>query len=198
MIPTPTLNLFSKTSELNKFDFSNVIAQFTQFFNSLPGFEFDFSGILATWKMIAFVITVLLSMIFMVILMKLRHLTTIEPSIIEELTPPEPAKGPLYARWSEILKHMDSAKEAEWKFAVIEADKLTDLVLQRAGFQGETMGDRMLSIQEEQLISLGDLWDAHKIRNRLVHDVDYFLRYTEAKQAIDRYEKALRELGAIS
>jgi hypothetical protein len=104
---------------------------------------------------------------------------------------------PMAAKWEEILRHMESTQESEWKFAVIEADKLLDIAIKNAGFQGETLGERLMGIKEGQIGNLQDLWSAHKIRNRLAHDVGYFLRYTEAKQAVRAYEQTLKELRAI-
>lgn len=111
---------------------------------------------------------------------------------------PEAAfKGASQSRWEEILRHVDSAKEAEWKFAVVEADKLVDDLLKKAGYFGDSMGERLSSIEKGQLANLDHLWEAHKIRNKLVHDVNYFLRQAEARQAVKFYEEALRELQAI-
>lgn len=103
----------------------------------------------------------------------------------------------LQARWDEILRHIESTREGEWKFAVIEADKLTDEILKSAGYPGETMGERLMNIEREQLQTLDGIWEAHKIRNRLVHDTNYFLRYSEAKHAIQLYEETLKELEAL-
>ena len=118
-------------------------------------------------------------------------------SLIKEILPPQPATSGLSLRWEEVEKHINSTREAEWKFAVIEADKLVDELLRGAGFPGDTMGDILMNIQPGQLTTLQGLWEAHKIRNRLVHDINYFLRYTEAKRAVGLYEKTLRELQAI-
>ncbi len=110
----------------------------------------------------------------------------------------EPAYGGAsQSRWEEILRHVDSAKEAEWKFAIIEADKLVDDLLKSAGYLGDTMGERLMSIEKGQMANLDGLWEAHKIRNKLVHDVNYFLRQAEARKAIQLYENILRELGAV-
>lgn len=105
--------------------------------------------------------------------------------------------GALSERWKEIRGHLDSPREAEWKLAVIEADKLLDDALAKAGFSGETFGDRLTNIQPGSLVSLDGLWWAHKVRNRLAHELDYFLRYTEAKQAIGYYGQTLEELQLI-
>lgn len=105
--------------------------------------------------------------------------------------------GALHERWNEIMGHLDSARESDWKIAVMEADKLVDDALAKAGFPGDTFGDRLTNIQPGALRALDGVWWAHKIRNRLAHELDYFLRYTEARQAIGYYGQALDELQLI-
>ena len=142
--------------------------------------------------------TIILGVLFVITIIKIRKLTGTNPmSLIKEILPPQPATSGLSLRWEEVEKHINSTREAEWKFAVIEADKLVDELLRGAGFPGDTMGDILMNIQPGQLTTLQGLWEAHKIRNRLVHDTNYFLRYTEAKRAVGLYEKTLRELQAI-
>lgn len=154
-------------------------------------------GFIDTLKIVMTFLTVILAILFVYILLRSRELGD-QPSVISEIAPPAPARGgAMQARWDEILRHMDSAKEAEWKFALIEADKLVDDVLRKAGFPGDMLGERLMNIQEGQLTTLDGLWEAHKIRNRLVHDMDYFLRYSEAKRAIEAYEQTLKELGGL-
>lgn len=105
--------------------------------------------------------------------------------------------GVLRQQWSVIVQRLDSTHESDWKVAVIEADKLVDDALSRAGFPGATFGDRLSNIQPGMLLALDGVWWAHKIRNRLAHEADYFLRYTEARQAVGYYEAALTELQLI-
>jgi hypothetical protein len=111
--------------------------------------------------------------------------------------PPAIVAGVLRDRWNGILAHLDSTRESDWKTAVLEADKLVDDALAKAGFPGATFGDRLSNIQPEALLSLDGVWWAHKVRNRLAHEVDYFLRYTEARQAVGYFEAALAELQLI-
>ena len=106
---------------------------------------------------------------------------------------PEQPAGLLRDRWNALLKYLDSTHEAQWKIAVIEADKLVDDALAKAGYSGDTFGDRLSNIQPGTLLSLDGIWWAHKVRNRLAHEVDYFLRYTEARQAIGYFEAALAD-----
>lgn len=107
-----------------------------------------------------------------------------------------PGTGPLQDQWNDILRHIESTREGEWKFAVIEADTLVDNVLKNY-FSGDTMGERLMNIDKTKLLSIDNVWEAHKIRNRLAHDPNYFLRHAEAFRAIKLFESALQELGVI-
>lgn len=122
------------------------------------------------------------------------HAASIE-SII--MPPASAGEGMLASRWRQIEGNINSEREAEWKLAVIEADKIVDDILKASGFPGDTMGERLTNIQPGQLATHQDIWEAHKIRNRLVHDANYFLRYGEAKRAVDLYKKALVEFGVL-
>ena len=112
-------------------------------------------------------------------------------------TPETAFGGASQSKWEEIMRHMGSDREAEWKFAIIEADKFVDDLLKSAGYAGDTMGERLMNIPKGQFLSLEGLWEAHKIRNKLAHDVNYFLRYAEARRAIQFYENTLKELGVV-
>lgn len=157
------------------------------------------SDVLRVLRTIAVVVSVLFGAFIVFMVLKRRELERpAEPDIVSQFSPPAPAPGgAMTARWGEILRHMDSAKESEWKLAVIEADKLVDGVLKRAGFPGDTLGERLMNISSDQLQALQGLWEAHKVRNRLAHELDYLLRYREAKHAIEGYARTLRELGAL-
>ena len=136
-------------------------------------------------------------LLLVVMVVKLNRLTARKIDLAKIIAPPSPASSGMNARWEEVQKHISSTREAEWKFAVIEADKIVDDALKNAGFPGDTLGERLMNIEKGQLTTLEDLWTAHKIRNRLAHDINYFLRYAEAKKAVLLYEKTLRELEAI-
>ncbi len=147
-------------------------------------------------KIIALAITVVMSVIA-VILFNKTHEMNHTLAVLQSPAPSEPAEGgPLQNRWEEIMRHVDSIREAEWKFAIIEADKLVDDQLKNH-FPGETMGERLMNIDKTKLLSIDGLWEAHKVRNRLAHDMNYFLRHAEALRAIRLYEQTLKELEVI-
>ncbi len=99
--------------------------------------------------------------------------------------------------WKQIARRLKKEDEAQYKLAIIEADKLLDGVLKLSGYQGETMADRLKQLTPAQISNLEDVWQVHKIRNRIVHEPDFSLKQTEALYAIEVYEKALKEFGLL-
>ncbi len=100
-------------------------------------------------------------------------------------------------RWVKIEQRLESGQEAELKLAVIEADKFFDDILKRIGYLGKDMGERLRKINSSQMANIDDIWSAHKIRNNIVHDVDYKLINIDAEEAVGAYKKALEELEVL-
>lgn len=159
----------------------------------------DFANLVASLKTISAILTIVFGAIVAVIMIKMGGLIKEEITELKaELNPPKEAVTPYDNRWQEIKNHVNSFKESEWKLAVIEADKLVDDVLKTAGFPGESMGERLMLIKPDQLLNLQYLWDAHKLRNLLVHDPNYQMTHRQAIWAVEAFENVLRELEALS
>ena len=163
----------------------------------------NFSGsaailIFSSLKMLGGLLAAIFLLLFVINFVRTDRFLRTRANLLKTILPPEAAKeSPLGSRWDEIQRHLSSTKEAEWKFAVIEADSLVDYILKSSGYPGDTMGERLKNIDKTQIVTLDGLWEAHKIRNRLAHDMNYFLRYGEAKRAVQLYEKTLKELQAL-
>lgn len=98
------------------------------------------------------------------------------------------------AKWKELQKGL--SKQEAWPMAVIQADSLLDEALKKRHFRGKTMGERLVSAQK----SLSDndaAWYAHKLRNRIVHEVDVKLTQKDVQKALFGLRQALKDLGAI-
>jgi len=106
-------------------------------------------------------------------------------------------KKKLVKKWGQIEKRLESGQEAELKLAVIEADKFFDNILKKIGYFGKDMGERLKKINPGQMVNINDIWSAHKIRNNIVHDVDYKLISVDAERAVGAYKKALEELEVL-
>lgn len=161
--------------------------------------EFDYPIWLDRFKTVMIFIGVIFGVFLGILIFKIRFLFKERlRELKEEITPPREAVSAYDVRWEEIKKHVNSFNEAEWKLAVIEADKFVDDALKTGGYPGESMGERLMLIQPGQLLSLQNLWDAHKLRNFLVHDPHYQLTHRQAILAVEAFEETLRELGALS
>ncbi len=112
-------------------------------------------------------------------------------------TPQQVPRKKLLKKWNQIEARLKSSHETDSKLAVIEADKLLDDVLKRCGYFGKDMGSRLKKINSGQIASINDVWSAHKVRNSIVHNIDYKLTELEAERAIRAFKKALEELEAI-
>lgn len=106
-------------------------------------------------------------------------------------------KDTFVVAWHNIETRMSTMHEAEYKLAIIEADKLFDDLLQKMAYKGKDMGDRLKQITTEQLSSINAIWKCHKIRNLISHDVNYHLTFSEAQWVIQMYEDAFIELGVL-
>lgn len=159
----------------------------------------EFFNLFGTVKTVLMILSIIFGVILVIIIFKMRGLIKEEVTKLKaELIPPKEAASAHDNRWQEIKSHVNSFKESEWKFAIIEADKLVDDVLKSAGFAGESMGERLMIIKPGELLNLQYLWDAHKLRNLLVHDVNYQITHQQAIWAIEAFEGVLRELEALS
>jgi hypothetical protein len=97
------------------------------------------------------------------------------------------------SKWAEIQAMMNSGPSG-LKAALFEADKLLDYCMIGKGFAGETMGERLKS-SGARFNNLNSVWNAHKLRNQLAHEVSHDMVANQVKQAINDLGNAIRDLG---
>lgn len=101
------------------------------------------------------------------------------------------------SKWEEINQMINTGGPANFRQSIVEADKLVDYVL-KSKVPGETMGERLKSAKKIFTPTVYDnLWKAHKVRNKVVHEADSETLSFDAKTAIKNFEKALKELKII-
>lgn len=107
---------------------------------------------------------------------------------------PSLEKGPFREAWRDIVEKANN--EPTFALAVINADKLLDTALKKRNFKGETIGERLISAKNV-LTRRQRVWDAHKLRNRLVHEENVKLDRKKTLEALKGFESALKDLGAL-
>jgi len=98
------------------------------------------------------------------------------------------------AKWKELQKGLN--KEEAWPMAIIQADNLLDEALKKKKFKGKTMGERLVSAQKS-LTDNDGAWFGHKLRNKIVHEVDIKITKKEVQKSLVGIRQALRDLGAL-
>ncbi|MCX6718814.1 MAG: hypothetical protein NTZ38_00295 [Candidatus Taylorbacteria bacterium] len=97
-------------------------------------------------------------------------------------------------RWDSVKQHIDSKNPNDWRQAIMEADIILDDLLNKMGYRGESVGEKLKRVAKGDFKSLDDAWEAHKVRNQIAHEGSSFaLNEHEAKQAVGRYKRVFEE-----
>lgn len=96
-------------------------------------------------------------------------------------------KRKFLAYWNDIKNSSD------YYSAIINADKLLYNVLIKMGSTG-TMAE-MLKENRILFSDINGLFDAHKARNRIVHDMDVVISSSMAKKFLKSFDRAFKDLG---
>lgn len=105
---------------------------------------------------------------------------------------------PKNPRWENILKHVYSENQADWKLAIVDADEMLFSLMEDLDFKGESLGEKLKSADRDKFRSLSTAWEVHTIRNRIAHEgINYELSQREAKRVIALYENIFREYGYV-
>jgi len=97
-------------------------------------------------------------------------------------------------RWDHVQLLLKSHNSSDWRQAIIEADVMLDDMLDKMGYPGVSIGDKLKNIEESDFETLDKAWEAHKVRNRIAHDgSEYKLPYNEVARVIGLYHEVFKE-----
>lgn len=99
--------------------------------------------------------------------------------------------------WNKIINLAESLNESDWRLSVLEADIMLSELLDKMSLPGDTLSDKLKSVERSDFLSIDDAWEAHKVRNKIAHEKDFVLTQREAKRVITLYENVFREFQII-
>lgn len=109
------------------------------------------------------------------------------------VTPETEAK--IKADWIKISQLVTLGKPSNLREALITADRSLDTALKEL-VTGENLGERLKnSLQKFDRTQYNLIWEAHKMRNALVHESGFEPPYFVLKKAIEDLRAALVSLG---
>ncbi|MCF7815744.1 MAG: hypothetical protein K9M10_03420 [Candidatus Pacebacteria bacterium] len=158
------------------------------------------------WWNIYSVIAIILSLVFIIgfVYAKIRYgqLSDLEQEALREAEAQWAATNESgdtkNTRWDSILAHVADNRPESWRIAIIEADILLDETLSKAGYVGQSIGDKLKTANTQSFTTIQDAWEAHKVRNDIAHvGSDFVLTKKSAQETIVRFERVFREFGVI-
>lgn len=101
-------------------------------------------------------------------------------------------------KWRVIESMLETDDEIHAKQAVLEADKFFDNILKKLGARGGTFADRLKNFENHfSYDSYQSVWQAHKTRNQISHEMNYRISINEARLVLNKFRQGLRNLGTI-
>ena len=170
--------------------------------NDFDAFQETLSHLWNIYSVIAILFSIVLFLGYIYAKIRFEQLSEIEMAGLKEAEHmSEQSRGAAVdknSRWNDIMNHISHHSPSEWKLAIIEADILLDETLEKAGYIGASIGDKLKSAKSAPFNTLQDAWEAHKIRNRIAHSGgDFLLTKKIAQETIVRFERVFKEFGAI-
>jgi hypothetical protein len=105
----------------------------------------------------------------------------------------------IQTEWERVEELVKIGQPSQLRQAVIKADNILDFALSKlTSGTTTTAGERLKNVRpyfKDRAIYQG-LWEAHKVRNALVHEAEYEPTHTIIKGAVNKIKQGLEVLGA--
>ncbi|MEK7118216.1 MAG: hypothetical protein AAB869_01270 [Patescibacteria group bacterium] len=171
------------------------------FFSSIwnSGLSDIVANTLAFLRLVATVVSMLALLVAAYSFMRFSEIMTEEKKKLGVVLAWEHERTEKNHRWERVEEHMRSQNPSDWKMAILDADNILDEIVERMGYRGETLGERMKMIEPSDFPYLDDAWRAHKMRNDIAHQggADYVLTHSLAEGTINIYHRIFKELGYL-
>jgi hypothetical protein len=156
--------------------------------------------VLATISYIGLLLSCVAAIVVVRAYFGLQKIRAEERELYNPVNIPSPATEPTItnSKWERIIELINSANPSDWRLAIIEADIMLDELLRSMSYHGDSVGDMLKSVEKSDFTTLDNAWEAHKIRNNIVHGGDNFdLNEREAKHAIALFESVFKEFKIV-
>lgn len=184
------MNNYSNNIDKNANGFLNQAAVF---FADLWQKIIDFFGsykwqeIVFVVKFIFIIISLLLIILIIILLLKIITGSTLhKPLISSRRLEPTFNKKKISRKWKKIAKRIESEVEANYKLAVLEADKIFNNIIKEFGYG-----------TEKRLSNIDEIKQASKFKEAVIEDKKLKISKEEAQKTVEAYRKGLEELGAL-
>lgn len=138
----------------------------------------------------------------------LKKLTAVNEKVWAKLKQPKAASGEnwkgeetiqyINPKWHKVQVHINSKNPGDWRLAILEADIILDEMLDKMGYHGATIGEKLKMVEPSDFNTINNAWEAHKIRNSIAHEgSDFLISEREANRVIALFKTVFEEFKYI-
>lgn len=164
-----------------------IIQYFTEFYDS------SFASMI---KFLLGVYSIVLT-VDIVLLLILRGMGADIRTLLKGMDMPAAPKSKMTKRWQKIISRLDTGSEAQYKIAILEADKFVDEILEGISHKGANMTEKLEKMHPGQLENMAELAQAHKIRNEIIQNKELSVDEKTARETVAVYADVLKSLEFI-
>lgn len=99
--------------------------------------------------------------------------------------------------WKKVIGLLHSGDENSYKKAILAADELLDEILERSGWVGTDLGEKISQIKTVQMPDIDKLMTSHKIAEKIREDSGFRITYEESIKTLTIYEKLFRDFTLL-
>lgn len=166
--------------------YGTILSAFSAFFNS--GFFFAFKLFMAVYVAVLFIDSVL-----MLILYGFGEIR----NTLYGASHPAAYKGQTLHAWKRILKRVETGDVSQFKVAILEADKLVDGIMDKAGYKGANMAERLALMLPSHVENKERLEWAHGVRNKIVFDETFPVNAELVREVLAVFRDFLKSWEAL-
>lgn len=156
-----------------------------------------YKEILPTLQTFSLLITGILLFFVALAMMEANVIGGKKDKFIDKWNLTDMSKAKVKKAWDEILRGVGSGESVKMKKAINDADKILEEALRERGFAGKTMDERLNRVDESKMANLKEVWQAHRLSERIKKEPALGLTQSEAWNIIHIYEQTFKDHGLI-
>jgi hypothetical protein len=110
---------------------------------------------------------------------------------------PIASRNKMKKRWMEIEKRLGSDQSSQYKLAILEADAMVNEVLDQIGYEGNNIIKKLESVTEKQISNVESIRSAHRVRNEIINNRNFFIDRKNSLETIKIYKIFLSDFEII-
>ncbi len=97
-------------------------------------------------------------------------------------------------KWKKIEKEVDKSQLVNWKIGLLKALEIVEKVLLERQAESRGLDEILSKLTVDELANIDELQKAYQLCQDIIHDPDFKITHSQAKEALGVFEQSLKEL----